>query len=553
MRNLGVMLGVFAGGWMALAGGCQLIAGVKDATLYPEDAGTGGGGQGGEGGSGGSTNCAPGSKIGCYSGPTGTKGVGICAAGQQTCRMDGSGYDACVGDVGPKAESCAAAADENCDGYDCVQWAELFGDTGDQLTTNIAVDAVGNSFVGGSFTGVIPFGADVIKSTGSTDGFLLKFSPTGTPIWGMSFGDANSYQSITAIATDSDGNALITGFSFSSLNIGDAALPAGPFVAKFDKNGKFAWGKGLVASSCASVSLGSARIAVTPQNDVILAGSFCGTLDFGDGPLVSQGSNVSNGFIAKLRGNDGSGKASDGGWTTVFGDGQNAQAASDVSVAPTGDIVVVGNFSGSLTLKSSYQSGSGVNIFVAQLTSAGVATWIANLGGAADAQGAKIAVDKFGGPVILGSFSDSISLDGNVINSIGGTENGLVVKMSTDKSIEWYKQVPIGAFGSVAIDTKGNIFLTGLFKGSLDLGAGPLNAPGMEFDPFLAKLTKGGSVVWNKRFAGATQVLSIFGVVATNGADEPIMAGVTNIPVDFGTGILTPISGEDGFLAKFSP
>ncbi len=241
----------------------------------------------------------------------GDGGCGICKAGAALFdEWDGDG--ACSGEVTPKAESCAAAEDENCDGYDCVQWAELFGDTGEQLATSIAVDAMGNSFVGGYFSGVIPFGANNIKSMGTTDGFLLKFDPAGTPLWGLSFGDANDPQSVDCVATDADGNVVITGFSFSPFSIANAMLPKGPFVAKFDKDGKYIWSKGLVQIPCTIGSPGAARLAVTPQNDIIIAGSFCGTMDFGNGSLASQGTNTANGFIIRLQGKDGSGKTGDG-------------------------------------------------------------------------------------------------------------------------------------------------------------------------------------------------------------------------------------------------
>ena len=547
MRGLGVgvMIGAVAAGWLVVAGGCQLIAGVKDAVPYPPDGGTG---------SGGATTCAPGTTIACaYSGPMGTQDVGICRAGEQLCKADGTGDGVCSGEVTPKAESCAATEDENCDGYDCVQWAQLFGDTGEQVATSIAIDPIGNSFVGGYFSGVIPFGANTIKSTGATDGFLLKFDPAGKPLWGLSFGDANDPQSIDSIATDSDGNVLITGFSFSQINIGNAMLPKGPFVAKFDKEGKHVWSKAIVQTPCAIGSPGTARVAVKFPSDVIVVGSFCGTLDFGNGPLVSQGSNIANGFIVRLNGKDGSGKTSDGGWARTFGDGLNSQHVLDVATTPTGDIVFVGDFKGSLTLGSSYSSKGGSDIFVAQLTPVGDPTWTISLGGADDDSGVRIAVDKFGGPVILGSFANSISLGGNVIKSTGGTENGLVVKIATDKSIEWYKQIPVGAPFSAAFDGNDNILITGFFIGSLDLGAGSLNTTGTNIDLFLAKLTKGGSVVWNKHFEGSTQPLGILGAVAVNEANEPIMAGGTIIPIDFGTGLITPLSNADGFLVKFSP
>ena len=60
--------------------------------------------------------CVPGSNAPCYTGPAGTAGVGACAAGLMTCNADGTAYGQCVGEVLPAAESCATAADDDCDG-----------------------------------------------------------------------------------------------------------------------------------------------------------------------------------------------------------------------------------------------------------------------------------------------------------------------------------------------------------------------------------------------------------------------------------------------------
>ncbi len=60
--------------------------------------------------------CAPGSGAACYDGPAGTEGVGVCAAGVQTCNGAGSGYGACVGSIGPSAELCSDGLDNDCDG-----------------------------------------------------------------------------------------------------------------------------------------------------------------------------------------------------------------------------------------------------------------------------------------------------------------------------------------------------------------------------------------------------------------------------------------------------
>src|SRR5437879_717935 len=132
-------IGAAVVGGALLTGGCQLVAGVQDVVPYPADGGSsgqGGGttttattGVGGETGGTGGSACVPGSAVDCmYSGAAATKDVGTCHAGKKVCAKDGSGYGECLGEVTPQAESCAAAEDEDCDGYDCVKWAELFGD-----------------------------------------------------------------------------------------------------------------------------------------------------------------------------------------------------------------------------------------------------------------------------------------------------------------------------------------------------------------------------------------------------------------------------------------
>lgn len=57
--------------------------------------------------------CLPGAIEDCYTGPESTRGVGSCKAGTITCRQDGTGWNACSGEVLPTAPSCAVA-DRDC-------------------------------------------------------------------------------------------------------------------------------------------------------------------------------------------------------------------------------------------------------------------------------------------------------------------------------------------------------------------------------------------------------------------------------------------------------
>lgn len=52
----------------------------------------------------------------CYTGPEGTRGIGICKAGVQQCDAEGRPVGRCVDQTTPAPETCLTAADDDCDG-----------------------------------------------------------------------------------------------------------------------------------------------------------------------------------------------------------------------------------------------------------------------------------------------------------------------------------------------------------------------------------------------------------------------------------------------------
>jgi hypothetical protein len=464
--------------------------------------------------------------------------------------------------VTPKAESCADPADENCDGYDCVQWAQLFGGAADQYTTDVAVDAMGNSYVVGYFEGTIPFNGKTLIDVGSGDGFILKFDPAGKPIWGQQFGDGD-FQLINTLAIDSAGNVLFGGRSVSPISLGGLVLPAGLFVAKFDGDGHHIWSKGLTDATmgCSAYQSDINSIAVTPQDDIVIAGDYCGTIDFGDGAIPSQGpvppqGVQQDGFVAKLRGMDGSGKASDGAWAKTFGDAK-FQRATRIAVDTPGNIIVAGDFQGAMSLGpgATMNSAGDKDIFIAKLSASGSPIWNRRIGDVAEQAVIDLAIDPTGGPIVLGSFHGDVNFgDGSVV-ATGSDGNAFVAKYAADNAYEWSKIFPDGANAAVsaAIGKDGNVLLAGVFQGSLDLGAGPLDAIGSGYAFFLAKLTPGG-VVWNKRYGDTMDIFAVIGCrAALTPSGEPTFVGGVADPIDFGTGKLTSSGNIDGVIAKFSP
>ena len=62
--------------------------------------------------------CTPGATQACYSGAAGTKGLGNCKGGTQTCAAadGGAAWGPCVGEVLPKPKDCSSLADNDCSG-----------------------------------------------------------------------------------------------------------------------------------------------------------------------------------------------------------------------------------------------------------------------------------------------------------------------------------------------------------------------------------------------------------------------------------------------------
>ncbi len=57
----------------------------------------------------------PGSTDTCYTGPSGTEGVGICETGTRTCQQDGT-FGSCQNEVTPQADEACNGKDDDCDG-----------------------------------------------------------------------------------------------------------------------------------------------------------------------------------------------------------------------------------------------------------------------------------------------------------------------------------------------------------------------------------------------------------------------------------------------------
>ena len=174
---------------------------------------------------------------------------------------------------------------------------DLLNFWGESKGTGITLDASGNVVVIGDFSETVDFGGGPIVSVGASNIFLAKYDPSGTHLWSQRFGDANS-QGATSVAVNASGNVLMTGYFKGTVDFGGGGLTSAGnydvFVAEFNPNGSHLWSRsfGDVNSQQASA------VAVDALDNVLVTGTFTGTVDLGGGGLTSAGS--SDVFLAKF-------------------------------------------------------------------------------------------------------------------------------------------------------------------------------------------------------------------------------------------------------------
>ena len=165
-------------------------------------------------------------------------------------------------------------------------WSQRFGDANWNDVSCVAIDSDFNTYFAGHFSGTFSFGGPNV--TGSTDVYLVKLGVTlGAYVWSKDFGD-NAGQYCNAIAVDKNANVFITGYLDGTINFGGSDLTGvgDCFLAKFNTSGTHQWSQrfGLDANP-----QDGRELEVDSGNNVILAGHYIGQINLGGGFMQAQG------------------------------------------------------------------------------------------------------------------------------------------------------------------------------------------------------------------------------------------------------------------------
>jgi len=431
------------------------------------------------------------------------------------------------------------------------QWSKRFGDVDQQFGHAIAVDSAGAVFVTGHYFGTMDFGTGVLWAGGTSGAFLAKLDATGEAEWARSFGTSSTLGHDVAVS--GSGDVVLTGTFSGSVDFGGAVLDGDYesfFVAKLDSAGNHLWS--LTPGD--EVEPFAHAVAIEDNGNVVIGGSLRGTLNFGGGPLDS----VSNYdvFVAKL---DAFGSHL---WSKRFGDDDKSQFLYQLAVDGSGNVLVLGSFAGTLDLGGvPLQAGaSGFDTFLAKLDDAGNHLWSRRLDGGPTYH---LAVDASGAVILAGTFVDPVDFGGGPLSSAGGSDI-FVARLDPSGGHVWSERFgdsKAQGVTNVTIAAQGRLVLVGSFGGTLDFGGGALAA--LEQDSksmFLAKLDGDGDALWSRAFAANLPAGSLSGLAT--GADGSVLTtGDFYGTVDFGGGPLqaepTPLIpglfGPDVFVAKHGP
>ncbi|MEJ7601054.1 MAG: hypothetical protein WKG01_24335 [Kofleriaceae bacterium] len=268
--------------------------------------------------------------------------------------------------------------------------------------------------------------------------------------------------------------------------------PGAALVAVDRATGQSRWTLAVDANEWAIVT----SIAAIDPTDLVVAGSFSGTLRIGDQVVSSGGRH--DGFVARI--------AATGAprWLRRVG-GPGGDSVQGVATRGT-RIAITGTFSAGADLLGESllpfdERSVMADLFVAELDADGARKWTHTFGGKADDAAVGIAIDSRGRIAIAANARDTIRHEGK----------DLVTRGPSDGLVAWYglDGAPGAAFLIGDLDADGlhaitavddRIVIGGFFAGTVNLGGAQLRAHGD--DAFVAVLD-GREVVDVVHIAGA--------------------------------------------------
>ena len=355
-------------------------------------------------------------------------------------------------------------------------WARHAGGTGADTIVG-RVDAAGNAFVTGSHDGTIDFGTTNLVAGAGPQVYLAKLGPSGNELFAKQFtGNATA----TAITVTPGGAPMIAGFASNQVSLNGSSDVLGFYLGAFDSSGGYRWAEDF--GGLASVIEPTAMVA-DANDTVYLMGTFSGSVQLLNCAVNASGS--SDVFIARV-----SGPTHNVDLCRHFGS-DKATAATSMGLDASGNFYFAGSFTSGINFGNGTLNSAGKSdIFVAKFDSNAALVWAKAFGGTGDDAAHALALAPNGDVVVVGSFSGTVDFGGGPMKSAGGSDAFMLRLDESGKTLlaaRFGDSADGDAALAVAIDSANATLLGGTAGGAIDFGGGPATPAGA-LDGFLAKL-----------------------------------------------------------------
>ena len=298
--------------------------------------------------------------------------------------------------------------------------------------------------------------------------------------------------------------------------------------------------------------------------NTVIAGTFSGTIDFDPGTnifnLTSAG--YFDVFILKLN------QQGNLVWAKKIGS-EYSDHCNNLALDNNGNIYMTGTFS----LEVDFNPGSGIfnlisrganDIFVLKLNSSGEFGWAASMGDDVSDEGTSITVGQDGNVLVTGWFQGTVDFDPGIglYNYTALGVDCFILKLNPSGNFIWAKMaggVGIVEGHTIKTDKKNNIYISGLFKNTVDFDPGTGKFEMQTAQPnsgFLLKLNKSGDFKWAIQPGGdaVNTNLNRKRPMAIDANDQIILTYLFSGSVDFDPGTdvknLTSNGRKDIFIQK---
>ena len=293
------------------------------------------------------------------------------------------------------------------------------------------------------------------------------------------------------------------------------------------------------------VGSGESGLVIDGSSNLVVHGTFFGTIDLGGGPMTSVNFLDGDQYLARF---DANGNHL---WSVQYSPAGPGASYELAAVDAAGNIYITGSLFNSTTIDYGGGTLNGPGMYIAKFNSSGVHQWSALYGAGTPRA---IAADN-ANVVVAGYTSTGLDFGGGTVGNAGGND-AFVAQFTSAGAHAWsagFGDADDQGAMDVAIDPSGNVLLAGSMEGTVDFGGGGLTANLL--DMFVAKFNSSGAHQWSQVFDGLFTPgggILVEVNIAAGPSNEVAVAGEFRNSVDFGGGTLTSNGFSDIYLAAFN-